>query len=107
VAEMQAIGAIREAAQARPGSSSPFIAARLHRIGPPPSELLERGSAAERSWSWLTELRDEGRLAARAFLKRHAADIGRRETLDIGRLFQSPQKPRIRVRGALKTVAAR
>lgn len=100
VAEMQAILAIREAAQ----GASPFAAARMHRVGPPPASLLERGSAAERSWSWLTELRDEGQAAARAFLKRHAGDIGRRETLDIARLFQSPQKPRIRlpvgVRGA-------
>jgi len=98
VAEMQAILAIREAAQ----GASPFAGARLHRIGPPPPALMDKGSAAERSWSWLTELRDEGRTAGRAFLKRHAADIGRRETLDIARLFQSPQKPRIRVRAVAK-----
>jgi NTE family protein len=94
VAEMQAILAIREAAQ----GASPFAGARLHRVGPPPPALMERGSPVERSWSWLTELRDEGRAAARTFLKRHAANIGRHETLDIARLFQSPQKPRIRVR---------
>ena len=102
VAEMQAIVAIREAAQ----GATPFAAVRMHRVGPPPAALLDQGSAAQRSWSWLTQLRDEGRLAARAFLKRHVADIGRRETLDIARLFQSPHKPRIRVRAA-KTAAGR
>jgi NTE family protein len=97
VAEMQAIVAIREAAQ----GASPFSAVRLHRIGPPPSDLMDQGSAVARSWTWLTRLRDEGRAAARTFLKRHARELGERETLDIARLFQSPQKPRIRVRGAV------
>lgn len=95
VAEMQAIAAIREAAQ---GAPSPFASVRMHRIGPPPAELLEQGSADERSWSRLVQLRDEGRAATRAFLKRHANSLGRAETLDIARIFQSPQKPRIRVR---------
>jgi NTE family protein len=105
VAEMQAIAAIREAAQGAPGaasSASPFVSVRMHRIGPPPPELLEQGSADQRSWTWLTQLRDEGRAAARVFLKRHADSIGRRETLDIARIFQSPQKPRIRMRGAAR-----
>jgi NTE family protein len=109
VAEMQAIAAIREAAQgagassgAAPASSSPFVSVRMHRIGPPPAALLEQGSAEERSWAWLTQLRDEGRAAARVFLKRHADSLGRRETLDIARIFQSQQKPRIRVRAAAR-----
>lgn len=101
VAEMQAIAAIREAAQ---GADSPFTTLRMHRIGPPGAELLDQGSAEERSWSWLTQLRDEGRAAARAFLKRHGDNLGRRETLDIARIFQSPQKPRIRVRGVAKAL---
>jgi len=109
VAEMQAIAAIREAAQGsrRQQAVSPFAAVRMHRIGPPPAALQEQGNAAERSWTWLTQLRDEGRAAARTFLKRHAADLGRRETLDIAKIFQSQQKPRIRARGAAKAVAAR
>jgi NTE family protein len=107
VAEMQAIAAIREAAQGAVASSSPFVAARLHRIGPPRAELLEQGGADQRSWAWLTRLRDEGRVAARAFLKRHGDSLGRRETLDIARLFQSPQKPRLRVRGAAKAVGVK
>jgi len=101
VAEMQAIAAIREAAHGNP-SGSPFVSVRMHRIGPPPAELLEQGSADQRSWTWLTQLRDEGRAAARGFLKRHADSLGRRETLDITRIFQSAQKPRIRVRGTAR-----
>jgi len=114
VAEMQAIAAIREAAQGESdsrdpkrrargaGSSSPFVAVRMHRIGPPPSALLGQGSADQRSWTWFTLLRDEGRASARQFLKRHLDDIGHRETLDIQKLFRSQQKPRIRVRAASK-----
>jgi NTE family protein len=103
VAEMQAIAAIRDAAARgnKGAGASPFAAVRMHRIEPPSTALLDQGSADGRSWAWLTLLRDEGRAAARAFLKRHTAALGRHETLDIAKFFQSPQKPRIRVRGAL------
>ena len=44
VAEMQAIAAIREAAVGC-GAPSPFLSARMHRIGPPSSELFDQGTA--------------------------------------------------------------
>ena len=97
VAEMQAIAAIREAAVGC-GAPSPFLSARMHRIGPPSSELFDQGTAHNRSWDWLTHLRDEGRLAAQRFLKRHATDLSVRETLDISAIFQSGIKPALRLR---------
>ena len=80
----------------------PGLGCQANRIGPPPSALLGQGSADQRSWTWFTLLRDEGRASARQFLKRHLDDIGRRETLDIQKIFRSQQKPRIRVRAAAK-----
>jgi NTE family protein len=108
VAEMQAIAAIREAAgRGRGGGASPFVALRMHRIGPPSNALLEQGSPDRRSWAWLTRLRDEGRASARQFLKRHGDDLGVTETLDIAKVFQSPQKPRVRVRAESRALAGR
>jgi hypothetical protein len=77
----------------------------MHRIGPPPAALLDEGAADQRSWAWLTRLRDEGRAGARQFLKRHGDDLGVNETLDIAKIFQSPQKPRLRVRAEVPALA--
>jgi NTE family protein len=84
VAEMQGIANLRGmAAQGR--TQAPEV--RLHRIGPPPRELLQQGSALERSRLWLERLRGEGRAAAKRFIARHGSDVGTRETLDIAKLF--------------------
>jgi len=96
VAEMQAIMALRAAA-ARNEASSPVLDLRLHRIGPPRHDLLQQGSALERSRRWIERLQHEGRGAARRFLMRHGRDIGVRETLDIARVFNDARKPKMRV----------
>jgi len=84
VAEMQAIAAMREVAGSR---RTPFRSVRLHRIGPPPRELLQQGSPLERSPAWLEHLRAEGRAAAKGFITRHGSDLGVRETLDVAGAF--------------------
>ncbi|HMS78438.1 MAG TPA: patatin-like phospholipase family protein [Burkholderiaceae bacterium] len=99
VAEMQAIQALRELspADATPGGTgSPFHAIRFHRLGPPPAEVLERpGASLDRSWEWISALRDAGRDATRRFLRRDGPKLGRTSTLDIGQAYGIGRKPRI------------
>jgi NTE family protein len=96
VAEMQAIAAMRSVA-ARGEASEGMRDVRMHRIGPPPRELVAPGSALERSRSALLRLHDAGRAAARQFLARHGPEIGVRETLDIARVYADARKPKMRV----------
>jgi NTE family protein len=96
VAEMQAIAAMRAVAGRGAGQAS-ALGVRMHRIGPPQRELLERGSSFERSRGWLDLLHDAGRAEARQFMDRHGADLGVRETLDIARVFGDAHKPKMRV----------
>jgi NTE family protein len=96
VAEMQAIAAMRSVAAHGEGASS-VLDLRLHRIGPPPRDLLDQGSSLERSRAWLQRLHDKGRAAARRFIARHGADVGVRETLDIASTFQDQRKPKVRM----------
>ena len=95
VAEMQAIMALR--AMAQNGSRSHVNELRLHRIGPPKRDLLDRGSSHERSAGWLETLFEEGRASARQFIERRGADIGVRETLDVAGAFADAHKPKVRV----------
>ncbi len=95
VAEMQAIHAIREMASSA-GSRSAFLQTRFHRIGPPPDAVLsESGAATDRSWQWLTQLRDEGRVAARRFMARNRSKLGVESTLDIAKVFFDHHKPMV------------
>jgi NTE family protein len=96
VAEMQAITAMRSVA-ARGDTASSVLDLRLHRIGPPPRELLEQESSMERSRVWLQRLHREGRTEAKRFITRHGADLGLRETLDIASVFADEHKPKVRV----------
>jgi len=98
VAEMQAIAAMR--AIAGKDQASSVMDTRLHRIGPPHADLVNAGSPLERSRQWLLQLHAEGRAAARRFLRRHGADLGRRETLDVSRVFAGDRKPKMRLAAA-------
>jgi NTE family protein len=56
----------------------------MHRIEA--SKALQNHSAATKldtSWSFFQELRDAGRDAAGAFLRKHYKDVGVRATLDL------------------------
>ena len=96
VAEMQAIAAMRSVADRGAGPAS-ALDVRMHRIGPPRRELLDRGTSFERSRDWLELLREEGRAEAKRFLGRHGKDLGLRETLDVARVFADGRKPKVRV----------
>src|SRR5215472_877001 len=96
VAEMQAITAMRSVAGRSAGQAS-ALDVRLHRIGPPRRDLLERGSSFERSRGWLELLYEAGRADARQFMEQHSADLGVRETLDVAHVFADEHKPKVRV----------
>ncbi len=96
VAEMQAISAMRSVAKRGDGGAG-VLDLRLHRIGPPPRQLLEQGSVLERSRAWLQRLHGEGRAAARRFVTRHGTDLGVRETLDVAAVFADERKPNLRL----------
>jgi NTE family protein len=93
VAEMQSIAAMR-ALSARGEGPTSMRELRMHRIGPPPRDLIDPGSAMERSRKALLRLHDEGRAAGRQFIARHGADIGVRETLDIAKVFTDERLPK-------------
>jgi NTE family protein len=97
VAEMQAIAAMRAVASRASDSTSGVLDVRLHRVGPPTAEVSGQGSPMERSRAWLEKLHDEGRRAAKRFLRRDAAAIGVRETLDIANVFAEGHKPKVRI----------
>ena len=97
VAEMQAIAAMRAAASRATDSTSGVLDVRLHRVGPPPAEVSGQGSPLERSRARLEMLHDEGHRAAKRFLRRNAAAIGFRETLDIAKVFADARKPKVRI----------
>lgn len=86
VAEMYAIAAVRSQSLSQ-GAPNRFNHARFHRIGPPPVDLVERGSPADRSAWFIEALADAGRSASRQFMFRHGDAIGDRETFDIGEAF--------------------
>lgn len=95
VAEMQAIHVIAELAR-QSQSDSAFARVRLHRIGPPGDAVTNEPQASlDRSWQWLTQLRDDGRAAAARFLESSGHDIGRQSTLDIAQVFFDRNKPKI------------
>ena len=97
VAEMQAISAMRAAASRSNDGASGVLDVRLHRVGPPPAEVSGQGSPMERSRAWLEMLHEEGRRAAKRFLRRNGAAIGVRETLDIAKVFADARKPKVRI----------
>jgi len=94
VAEMQAIHAMRTLGDGR-NTDSRLSRLRLHRIGPPRLELFDQGDGIERARHWLQLLHNEGCADGRLFVRRHGADIGVRETLDIGAYFIDSRKPKL------------
>jgi NTE family protein len=52
--------------------------------------MVELGysSKLNAEWDFLSMLRDEGRRSAEAFLAAHAADLGRRSSLDLDILLE-------------------
>ena len=61
---------------------------RIHRIASDNLAELGASSKLNAEWPFLLMLRDEGRLAAEAFLDGHNGDLGQRSTYDIESLLE-------------------
>ena len=85
VAEMQAIGAMRSLVATGEGASSVHdlrcIESGRRRAS------CSRTARPSNARAWIERLHGTGRLATHQFVARHGADIGVRETLDVGKGF--------------------
>jgi NTE family protein len=61
---------------------------RIHRVSSEARVDLGYSSKLNAEWEFLTMLRDGGRRSAEALLSAHAADLGRRSSLDLDVLLQ-------------------
>jgi NTE family protein len=61
---------------------------RVHYVSNEVMTQLSASSKLIAEWDFLCLLRDKGRHAAQAFLKRHVDDLGRRSTLDVDVLLK-------------------
>ena len=59
----------------------------MHRVASDVISNLGPSSKMNAEWEFLTMLRDEGRRCAQAFLSKHAADLGRRSSLELDELL--------------------
>jgi NTE family protein len=95
VTQMQAIGAMSSTVDQSRGATRPT---RFHRIGPPNAPANGNPNpAGNRSWAWITQLRDEGTLAAQGFMQQHQKRLGKTSSLDIARVYFDQRKTKIKV----------
>jgi NTE family protein len=95
VTQMQAINAISSAVA---GSESALLDTRFHRIGPPSANATGSANpAANRSWTWLAQLRIEGQSAAQTFIGQHKKRLGKVSSLDIARVYFDQRKTKVKL----------
>jgi NTE family protein len=83
IKELRAAALLRRVADPGSGEGAVLAKMRMHRIASDVMLDLGYSSKLLAEWEFFLMLRDEGRKAASAFLKRHGADLGVRSTLDI------------------------
>ena len=86
--ELRMIALLRRAADAGSDEGRHWAKMRIHRISSDVMTELGYSSKLNAEWSFLTMLRDEGRLAAQAFLDEHGDSIGVRSSLDLDALLE-------------------
>jgi NTE family protein len=86
--ELRMIALLRQVAQPGDYEGAKWAGMRIHLV--PNKVMIDLGysSKLNAEWAFLTMLRDEGRNAAEAFLTAHAADLGRRSSLDLDVLLE-------------------
>jgi NTE family protein len=87
--ELRMIALLRQVADPGHEEGEKWSKMRVHYV---PNEVMTQLSASSKlivEWDFFCLLRDKGRHAAQAFLKRHVDDLGRRSTLDLDVLLKS------------------
>lgn len=81
--ELRMIALLRQLAQPGDSEGAKWAGMRIHRVSSDIMLELGYSSKLNAEWDFLLMLRDEGRLAAEAFLTEHAHDLGQRSSLDL------------------------
>jgi len=81
--ELRLISILRNDAPTHACEASKWGAMRMHCIASEAMLEFDQSSKMNAQWSFMTKLRDTGRDAASAFLKKHRRDIGVKPTLDL------------------------
>jgi NTE family protein len=87
--ELRMIALLHEAADPGRGEGAKWAAMRLHRIATERVTELDSSSKLITEWRFLCGLRDEGRRTAGLFLDAHAADLGKRSTVELSALLDT------------------
>jgi NTE family protein len=87
--ELRMIALLHKAADPGRGEGGKWADMRIHRIATERVTELESTSKMITEWPFLCGLRDEGRRTAGLFLDAHAADLGKRSTLDLDALLDT------------------
>jgi NTE family protein len=86
--ELRMIALLRQVADPGHEEGEKWAAMRVHFVTNDILTELNASSKMIAEWDFLCMLRDEGRLAAQAFLDRHEDDLGHRSTLDLDVLLK-------------------
>jgi NTE family protein len=81
--ELRTIAMLKRGDMGLTGEGERWASMRIHRITSDVMVKLGHSSKMIAEWAFLCMLRDEGRLAAQAFLDAHGADVGKRSSFDI------------------------
>jgi NTE family protein len=81
--ELRMIALLRRVADPGDSEGAQWAGMRIHRIASEMMTDLGASSKLNAEWEFFSLLRDEGRKAAQLFLETHAADLGRRSSLDL------------------------
>jgi NTE family protein len=86
--ELRMIALLRQVGQPGDSEGAKWAGMRIHSVPNKVMVALGYSSKLNAEWEFLTMLRDEGRQAAEAFLTAHAADLGKRSSLDLDVLLE-------------------
>ena len=94
VAELRAIAFVQTLVQEKRVDTQRYRSLRLHRIADEPGLApFDASSKLNNDPRLLQTLFELGRAAAQGWLARHVGDVGRRSTLDVGKVYLAPRGP--------------